>query len=92
MLLSTRTDIRNIQAKAANKLSEEELAIFDAHLEFTNDPGLIDQVIAMINSDSVNAEYALDFVANTFITMFEAMEDAYFKRTCCGHQRRYVPN
>lgn len=78
-LESTRTDIRNIQAKAANKLSEEELAIFDAHLEFTNDPGLIDQVIAMINSDSVNAEYALDFVANTFITMFEAMEDAYFK-------------
>ena len=75
----TREDIRNIQAKAVGKLSEEELAIFDAHLEFTNDPGLIDQVVAMVNSDSVNAEYALDSVANTFITMFEAMDDEYFR-------------
>lgn len=75
----TREDIRNIQAKAVGKLSEDELAIFDAHLEFTNDPGLIDQVVAQINSDSVNAEYALDTVANTFISMFEAMDDDYFR-------------
>lgn len=75
----TREDIKNIQAKAVGKLSDEELAIFDAHLEFTHDPGLIDQVIAMIESDSVNAEFALDSVANTFITMFEAMEDDYFR-------------
>ena len=78
-LVRTREDITNIQAKAAGKLSEEELAIFDAHLEFTNDPGLIDQVIAMIEGESVNAEYALDSVANTFITMFEAMDDEYFR-------------
>ncbi len=78
-LVRTREDITNIQAKAVGKLSEEELAIFDAHLEFTNDPGLIDQVKAMIESDSVNAEYALDFVANTFITMFESMDDEYFR-------------
>ena len=78
-LEKTREDIKNIQAKAVGKLSDEELAIFDAHLEFTNDPGLIDQVVAMINSDSVNAEFALDSVANTFITMFEAMEDDYFR-------------
>lgn len=78
-LEKTREDIKAIQKKAEGKLSDEELAIFDAHLEFTHDPGLIDQVIDIVNKDSVNAEYALDNVANMFISMFEAMEDAYFK-------------
>ena len=78
-LVSTRKDITAIKEKAVGKLSDDELAIFDSHLEFTNDPGLLDQVIAMIETDSVNAEYALDSVANTFITMFESMEDDYFR-------------
>lgn len=78
-LVKTRDDIKMIQQKAVGKLSEEELAIFDAHIEFTNDPGLIDQVVDMIKKDSVNAEYALDSVANTFISMFEAIDDQYFK-------------
>lgn len=78
-LAETRKDITAIKEKAIGKLSEDELAIFDAHLEFTNDPGLIDQVKAMIENESVNAAYALDSVANTFITMFESMEDDYFR-------------
>ena len=78
-LVQTRNEIKAIKAKAVGRLSEDELAIFDAHLEFTNDPGLLDQVVAMINADSVNAEFALDSIANTFISMFEAMEDAYFR-------------
>ncbi len=78
-LVQSREDIKTIKEKAVGRLSEDDLAIFDAHLEFTNDPGLLDQVIAMINKESVNAEFALDSVANMFITMFEAMEDAYFR-------------
>ena len=78
-LVSTREDIKAIKAKAKGRLSDEELAIFDAHLEFTNDPGLIDQVIAQIKAESVNAEFALETVANNFISMFEAMDDAYFR-------------
>ena len=78
-LEQTRDDIKAIKEKAVGRLGEDELAIFDAHLEFTHDPGLLDQVIAIIKKDSVNAEFALDSVANTFITMFESMDDAYFR-------------
>ncbi|NLC55179.1 MAG: phosphoenolpyruvate--protein phosphotransferase [Erysipelothrix sp.] len=78
-LLKTRSDIQSIKAKAVGRLSADELAIFDAHLEFTNDPGLLDQVIATIEKESVNAEWALDKIANTFIKMFESMEDEYFR-------------
>lgn len=78
-LEQTRDDIKAIKEKAVGRLGEDELAIFDAHIEFTYDPGLLDQVVAMIKKDSINAEFALDSVANTFITMFESMDDAYFR-------------
>lgn len=78
-LTRTREDITTIQKNAVGKLSDEELAIFDAHLEFTNDPEFGGQINAMIESESVNAEYAVDEVSNMFIGIFEGMDDPYFR-------------
>ncbi|MDD3923885.1 MAG: phosphoenolpyruvate--protein phosphotransferase [Erysipelotrichaceae bacterium] len=78
-LEKTRDDILRIQKAAVGRLSDEELAIFDAHLMVANDPEFLDQVKGIINSEKVNAEFAVDQVASTFIGMFEAMDDAYFK-------------
>ena len=44
-----------------------------------NDPELKDQIVGMIQSEGVNAEYAAQSVANMTISMFESMDDAYFK-------------
>ncbi|MDD4642016.1 MAG: phosphoenolpyruvate--protein phosphotransferase [Erysipelotrichaceae bacterium] len=78
-LEKTKEDILRIQKAAVGRLSDEELAIFDAHLMVANDPEFLDQVKGIINSEKVNAEFAVDQVASTFIGMFEAMDDAYFK-------------
>ncbi len=78
-LEQTRADITLIQTKAQGKLSEEELAIFDAHLMVTNDPEFIGQIEEIIKNESVNAEYAVEFVGNMFVGMFESMDDAYFR-------------
>lgn len=78
-LQASREDIEKIKAKAASKLSAEELEIFDAHLMVVDDPALSDEVTTMIENDKVNAEYALDTVANNYISMFESLDDEYMR-------------
>ena len=78
-LAKTREDIEAVKVRAEGKLSEEELAIFDAHLMMANDPELSGQIEEMINSESCNAEYATEQIANMMISMFESMDNDYFK-------------
>ncbi|MGL5541115.1 MAG: phosphoenolpyruvate--protein phosphotransferase [Erysipelotrichaceae bacterium] len=75
----TKADIERIKEKAVGKLHEEELAIFDAHLMVASDPDLFSQVENMIKADGINAEFALNEVANMFIGIFESMDDAYMR-------------
>ena len=75
----TRDDIKSIQEKAKGKLSDEEIAIFDAHIMVLEDPEFIGQIQESIRNDEVNAEYAIKVISDGFVSMFEAMEDDYFK-------------
>ena len=72
-------EILKIKEKASKNLSEEEAAVFDAHIQMLNDPELGGQVEAKIQDEKLNAAAALEDVATMFITMFSSMEDAYFK-------------
>ena len=78
-LEKTKKDIEGVKERAAKRLSEEELAVFDAHLMMAGDPEFASQIVNMIETDKVNAEYAADTVANQMVTMFESMDNDYFK-------------
>lgn len=78
-LEKTKKDIEGVKERAAKRLSEEELAVFDAHLMMAGDPEFAGQIVSMIESEKVNAEYAADTVANQMITMFESMDNDYFR-------------
>ena len=80
-LEKTQVDIENIKAKAteAGRLSEEEIAVFDAHLMMVSDPELTGQIIGMIENDKVNAAYACETAAKATVQMFESMDDDYFR-------------
>ncbi len=78
-LEKTKADIEAIKAQAEGKLSDEELAVFDAHLMMAGDPDFAGQIIAMIENDRVNAEYAADVVAGNTVAMFESMDNDYFR-------------
>jgi len=67
------------EAALKNNLSEEEAAIFDAHILVLADPELKNQVVDKINSEKVNAEYALQEVSNMFVMIFESMDDEYMR-------------
>ncbi len=72
-------DIETIKEKARGRLSEEELAIFDAHLMVANDPEFTDQVKMTIEDEKCDAAYAVETIGNNFIAMFEGLDDPYFK-------------
>lgn len=78
-LEKTKADIEVIKGKAAARLSEEELAVFDAHLMMASDPEFAGQIIAMIENDNVNAEFAADVVSTQTVQMFESMDNDYFR-------------
>lgn len=78
-LVKTTEDLQKIKVKAAQNLSEEEAAVFDAHINMANDPELLTQTIDKIKSENVNAPYAFDEVSNMFIMMFESMDNEYFR-------------
>lgn len=78
-LVKTTEELQKIKVKAAQNLSEEEAAVFDAHINMANDPELLTQTTDKIKAESVNASYAFDEVSNMFITMFESMDNEYFR-------------
>jgi phosphotransferase system enzyme I (PtsI) len=78
-LVKTKKDILVIQEKAKGRLTDEELAIFDAHMMVCDDPEFTGQIEEMVNSERVNADFAVNEVGNMFISMFEAMDDPYFR-------------
>lgn len=78
-LVKTTEDLQKIKVKAAQNLSEEEAAVFDAHINMANDPELLTQTTDKIKSEHVNASYAFDEVSNMFIMMFESMDNEYFR-------------
>ena len=75
----TVADLEAIKVKAAVSLGEEEAQVFDAHINMVNDPELVGQTTEKIKSESVNAAFAFDAVANQFVAMFEAMDNEYFR-------------
>ena len=78
-LEQTKKDIEGVKERAAKRLSDEELAVFDADLMLAGDPELAGQIKAMIENDGVNAEYATEQVANQMVEMFESMDNDYFR-------------
>ena len=75
----TAKELESIKEAAAKNLSAEEAAVFDAHALVLQDPELKTQVLDKINNEKLCAEAALDAVANSFIAMFEMMDDDYFR-------------
>ncbi|MGY6171858.1 phosphoenolpyruvate--protein phosphotransferase [Candidatus Mycoplasma pogonae] len=70
--------IENIKKLSYGKLSDEEIEVFDAHIQVATDPAMQDEVLSLIQK-SFNAAYAVDQVSQNYITMFSSMDDDYMK-------------
>jgi phosphotransferase system enzyme I (PtsI) len=72
-------DLEVIRKKALESMGEDHAEIFEAHQQMINDPEIKSQVRSMIESDKVDSAYAYKQVTDQFITIFENMDDEYFK-------------
>ena len=75
----TAKELETIKEAASKNLSAEEAAVFDAHALVLADPEMKTQVEDKIKNEKVNAESALEEVANSFVMIFESMGDEYFR-------------
>lgn len=78
-LEKSRAELQAIKEKTLRELGEKKAEIFASHLLILDDPELIDPVRSKIADEKVNAEFALDETATTFIQMFENMKSAYLQ-------------
>ncbi|KIL35196.1 phosphoenolpyruvate-protein phosphotransferase [Cohnella kolymensis] len=70
-----RAELEQIRASTEEKLGAHEAQIFEGHLLILEDPDLIDVIVDRIKTESVNAEFALYEVSQSFIDMLNQMED-----------------
>jgi phosphotransferase system enzyme I (PtsI) len=78
-LLKTRQQITEVQRRVAASMSSAEADIFDAHLLMLEDHVLIDEVIRLIRSQKVNAEFAFHVVAERYVAALADVNDEYLR-------------
>ena len=71
--------LQKIYDKALKEVGEANAAIFEIHQMMLDDDDYNDSINNIIDSQSVNAEYAVAVTADNFAEMFSAMDDEYMK-------------
>ncbi len=78
-LRKSRTELEAIRDKIRLEMGTDYADIFEAHLLILSDPELIHPIVEKIQSEKVNAEYALKEAAGEIVSLFEQMNDDYMK-------------
>ena len=71
--------LQELYEKAVREVGEMNAQIFEVHIMMMEDEDYNDSVRHIIESQSINAEYAVAATAENFAAMFAGMEDDYFK-------------
>lgn len=71
--------LKTIRKKALKEVGEANAQIFEIHQMMIEDEDYNDAIIEMIQTQNVNAEYAVAMTADNFAEMFSAMEDSYMQ-------------
>lgn len=73
------SQLQEIYDKALKEVGEANAQIFEIHMMMLEDIDYNDSIQNIIDTQSVNAEYAVAVTADNFAEMFGAMDDAYMK-------------
>ncbi len=71
--------LQAIYEKALKEAGEADAQIFQIHMMMLADNDYNEEIIGMIESQGVNAEYAVARAADSFAEMFSSMEDGYMR-------------
>ena len=73
------SQLQELYHKAVLEVGESGAMIFDVHQMMLKDQDYQDSITNMIETQNINAEYAVALTADNFAGMFAAMEDDYMK-------------
>lgn len=71
--------LTQLYEKAVKEVGEVNAAIFQVHQMMLDDDGFLESVVQMIETQSVNAEYAVAVTGDNFLQKFASMDDEYMK-------------
>ena len=71
--------LQEIYNKALKEVGEANAQIFEIHMMMIEDEDYNDSIVSIIDTQSVNAEYAVAVTADNFAEMFASMDDAYMQ-------------
>lgn len=75
----SRTQLEKIKEKALIEMGAEKAQVFEAHITLLDDPEFTGAMQNEIESNSTNSMKAVQSVTDMFVSIFDAMEDAYMK-------------
>ncbi|XMB66000.1 phosphoenolpyruvate--protein phosphotransferase [Mycoplasmatota bacterium zrk1] len=76
---NAKEEILEIVEDVKAKVGEAKAMIFRAHILMLEDPEFIGEVYRLIESENINAEFALDVVSKNLIRIFEGLDSQVFK-------------
>lgn len=76
---TAKKQLAGLYEKALKEVGEVNAAIFEVHQMMLEDLDYVESVTNMIESQEVNAEYAVASTGDTFSEMFAAMDDDYMR-------------
>lgn len=71
--------LKKLYAKAEKEVGQANAAIFEVHQMMIEDDDYVDSIENIVNTQFVNAEYAVAATGDNFSQMFASMDDAYMK-------------
>lgn len=78
-LISTRTQILEMQQRIADAIGAKDAGIFDAHLLVVEDRTLIDEVLRTLTREKMNVEHVFQQVANRYSKTLSEIDDPYLR-------------
>lgn len=76
---TAKAQLQGLYEKALQEVGDSGAAIFEVHMMMIDDLDYNGSIQNMIESQSVNAEYAVAMTGDNFSTMFAEMDDDYMK-------------
>lgn len=74
-----KEQLQKLYEKALKEVGEASAAIFEVHQMMLEDEDYLDAIHNMIQTENVNAEYAVAVTGDNFSEMFAGMDDDYMK-------------
>ncbi|MFH0324231.1 phosphoenolpyruvate--protein phosphotransferase [Clostridium perfringens] len=78
-LAQSKEQLEAIKEKTANEIGEHEAQVFEAHLMLLDDVEFTGQMEMTIENDQLNSMKAVQNVTDTFVMIFDSMDDPYMR-------------